>query len=278
MYGGGFATIPAYLADLFGVSYVERDPRPAADGLVDGRHPRAGAGQLHPRVPDRPRRAAGGAYTFTMYVLAGFLVVGLVCNLAIRPVPDRLFGAPVTAKPVSSSVGHAGVSTRDARSGGAVADRRRRVGARRDAVGVGCAEDVDARESDVPLSRSRCSGCFQGRRRSFAATGNTGDQEGRRSGGPSACNDFGGAACYAGRPARPDRIDTRTDSRRSHRLVYRSDSGRARREAAPAESNPRSASICCTSAGAAKVQKDLLISWSPDLLFLTGAADYPDRH
>ena len=58
MYGGGFATIPAYLADLFGVGNVERHSRAAAHGVVDRRHPRSRARQLHPRVPDRPRRRA----------------------------------------------------------------------------------------------------------------------------------------------------------------------------------------------------------------------------
>ena len=55
MYGGGFATIPAYLADVFGTKYVS---------AVHGRLLTAwsaagvlgpGAGQLHPPVPDRSR-------------------------------------------------------------------------------------------------------------------------------------------------------------------------------------------------------------------------------
>ena len=59
MYGGGFATIPAYLRDLFGTAQV---------GAIHGRlltawslrgRRRAGAGELPPRVPDRPRRAEG---------------------------------------------------------------------------------------------------------------------------------------------------------------------------------------------------------------------------
>ena len=35
-----------------------RDPRPAADRVVDGRRAGPGARQLHPRIPDRARRAA----------------------------------------------------------------------------------------------------------------------------------------------------------------------------------------------------------------------------
>ena len=111
LYGGGFATIPAYIADLFGVSYVS---------AIHGRVLTAWstAGIVGPVLVNYIREfqigrgvAAADSYTFTMYILAGFLVVGLACNLAIRPVPDRLFGAPVTAKPASPGVTHAGVST-----------------------------------------------------------------------------------------------------------------------------------------------------------------------
>ncbi len=59
MYGGGFATVPAYLADMFGTPLCRRHPRLAAHRLVDGRHSRSGAGELYPRVSDRPRRAEG---------------------------------------------------------------------------------------------------------------------------------------------------------------------------------------------------------------------------
>ena len=58
MYGGGFATVPAYLADLFGTQMVGRHPRPPADGMVGGGHLRPRAGELHPRIPAVDRRAA----------------------------------------------------------------------------------------------------------------------------------------------------------------------------------------------------------------------------
>ena len=82
MYGGGFATIPAYLADMFGTQFVGRHPRPAADRLVHRRHPGPGAGELHPRVPDRHGVPNAQAYNTTMYVLAGLLVVGLLLQPA----------------------------------------------------------------------------------------------------------------------------------------------------------------------------------------------------
>jgi MFS family permease len=89
MYGGGFATIPAYLADLFGTRFV---------GAIHGRLLTSWsvAGILGPSVVAFIRESqlqrgipAEQAYTITMYILAGMLVVGLVCNLLIRPVADR---------------------------------------------------------------------------------------------------------------------------------------------------------------------------------------------
>jgi MFS family permease len=91
MYGGGFATIPAYLADLFGTRFV---------GAIHGRLLTAWsvAGILGPSVVAFIREAqvqrgipADQAYNMTMYILAAMLVAGLVCNLLIRPVAERHF-------------------------------------------------------------------------------------------------------------------------------------------------------------------------------------------
>ena len=91
MYGGGFATIPAYLADLFGVTFV---------GAIHGRLLTAWstAGILGPVLVNYIREYQLGrgvppedAYTFTMYVLVGFLAIGLICNLLVRPLDQRLF-------------------------------------------------------------------------------------------------------------------------------------------------------------------------------------------
>ncbi|MEB0011296.1 OFA family MFS transporter [Glaciimonas sp. Gout2] len=91
MYGGGFATAPAYLADLFGTQMV---------GAIHGRllTAWATAGILGPVVVNYmreyqlslgiPREAV---YNTTMYILAGMLLVGLVCNLMIRPVAEKYF-------------------------------------------------------------------------------------------------------------------------------------------------------------------------------------------
>jgi MFS family permease len=91
MYGGGFATIPAYLADLFGTQYV---------GAIHGRLLTAWstAGILGPVLVNYIREYQidrgvpnAQAYNVTMYVLAGLLVIGFLCNLAVRPVQERYY-------------------------------------------------------------------------------------------------------------------------------------------------------------------------------------------
>jgi MFS family permease len=89
MYGGGFATVPAYLADIFGTQFV---------GAIHGRLLTAWstAGIVGPVVVNYIRefnKAAGvpadRLYDVTMYVLAGFLVLGLICNALVRPVDPK---------------------------------------------------------------------------------------------------------------------------------------------------------------------------------------------
>jgi MFS family permease len=91
MYGGGFATIPAYLADIFGTQFV---------GAIHGRLLTAwsAAGILGPVLVNYIREfqidrgvPAAQAYNVTMYVLAGLLVLGFFCNLAVRPVDQRYY-------------------------------------------------------------------------------------------------------------------------------------------------------------------------------------------
>jgi hypothetical protein len=91
MYGGGFATVPAYLADLFGTQMV---------GAIHGRllTAWATAGILGPVVVNYMREYQLGlglpreqVYNQTMYILVGMLVLGLIANLLIRPVADKWF-------------------------------------------------------------------------------------------------------------------------------------------------------------------------------------------
>ncbi len=89
MYGGGFATIPAYLADMFGTQFV---------GAIHGRLLTAWstAGILGPVIVNYlhdTRLAAGVApdqiYGPIFYILAGMLVVGFVANMLVRPVNPK---------------------------------------------------------------------------------------------------------------------------------------------------------------------------------------------
>ncbi|MFT4080550.1 MFS transporter small subunit, partial [Rhodomicrobium sp.] len=91
MYGGGFATLPAYLADIFGTYYV---------GAIHGRllPAWATAGIVGPVVVNYIREAQISAgvpraqvYDFTMYILASFLVLGLIANLLVRPVAEKWY-------------------------------------------------------------------------------------------------------------------------------------------------------------------------------------------
>jgi len=88
-YGGGFATIPAYLADLFGTQYV---------GAIHGRLLTAWscAGLLSPLLINiiRDVQINAGvpkaqAYSVTLYIMAVFLIVGFVCAVLVKPVHSK---------------------------------------------------------------------------------------------------------------------------------------------------------------------------------------------
>ena len=89
MYGGGFATIPAYLRDMFGTMNV---------GAIHGRLLTAWsvAGVLGPVLVNYIRQSQidhgvpkAQAYSVTMYIMCGMLLVGFLCNLFMRPVNER---------------------------------------------------------------------------------------------------------------------------------------------------------------------------------------------
>ena len=114
MYGGGFATVPAYLADIFGTQFV---------GAIHGRllTAWATAGIVGPVVVNYIREAqiaAGVApgpalYTGTMYILAGMLALGLIANMLVRPLSDKWFMseeevASLQAKSAAANAGPTG--------------------------------------------------------------------------------------------------------------------------------------------------------------------------
>jgi hypothetical protein len=89
MYGGGFATIPAYLRDIFGTMHV---------GAIHGRllTAWAAAGVLGPVLINyiRAYQIEHGvpktqSYSITMYIMCGLLLIGLICNFAMRAVDNN---------------------------------------------------------------------------------------------------------------------------------------------------------------------------------------------
>ncbi|MGH9914642.1 MAG: OFA family MFS transporter, partial [Pyrinomonadaceae bacterium] len=89
MYGGGFATIPAYLRDMFGTMQV---------GAIHGRLLTAWscAGIAGPTLVNYIREyqinngiAPADSYTNTLYLMAGLLVIGFICNFMVRAVDSR---------------------------------------------------------------------------------------------------------------------------------------------------------------------------------------------
>ena len=89
MYGGGFATVPAYLADMFGTRMV---------GAIHGRLLTAWsmAGIFGPTLVAsiRDYQLDHGiprtqVYNITMYILAGLLLIGCLCNFLVKSVAQR---------------------------------------------------------------------------------------------------------------------------------------------------------------------------------------------
>ena len=88
-YGGGFATIPAYLRDLFGTYQV---------GAIHGRLLTAwsAAGVAGPLIVNRildsqgePGNLTAADYRPALLTMVGVLAVGFVANLLVRPVHER---------------------------------------------------------------------------------------------------------------------------------------------------------------------------------------------
>jgi len=112
-YGGGFATVPAYLSDVFGTQYV---------GAIHGRLLTAWstAGIVGPfllgGVQDRYKAANGAVSAASIYLpvflqLAGLLVAGFLLNLLVKPVNARWHMTGEEAKTaIAESHGSAGIN------------------------------------------------------------------------------------------------------------------------------------------------------------------------
>lgn len=102
MYGGGFATVPAYLRDLFGTMQV---------GAIHGRLLTAwsAAGVAGPVIVNYLREyqintlhtPKSQAYNITMYVMAALLVIGFICNALVRPVNEKYHYVEPKREPVA---------------------------------------------------------------------------------------------------------------------------------------------------------------------------------
>jgi len=89
MYGGGFSTVPAYLADMFGTAFV---------GGIHGRllTAWAAAGVAGPVLVNYIRAyqvahgvAKADAYTMTVHIMTVLLVIGFICNLLVKHVNEK---------------------------------------------------------------------------------------------------------------------------------------------------------------------------------------------
>ena len=98
MYGGGFSTVPAYLKDMFGTRYV---------GAIHGVLLTAwsAAGVFGPVLVNYIRQyqiehgvPKAQAYNTTMYIMAGLLVIGFICNAMVRAVHERYHRKPDEAR------------------------------------------------------------------------------------------------------------------------------------------------------------------------------------
>jgi MFS family permease len=94
MYGGGFSTVPAYLRDMFGTRYVG-----AIHGLLLTAWSMAGI--FGPVLVNYIRQynidhgvPKAQAYNVTMYIMAGLLVIGFICNLLVKAVDRRFHMSP----------------------------------------------------------------------------------------------------------------------------------------------------------------------------------------
>jgi hypothetical protein len=111
MYGGGFSTVPAYLADVFGTQFV---------GAIHGRLLTAWstAGIIGPVVVNYIREfeiAAGvprdHVYDVTLYILSGMLAGGFVCNWLVKPLTAKWFMKPDEVAALQATQGSAGSAT-----------------------------------------------------------------------------------------------------------------------------------------------------------------------
>ena len=111
MYGGGFATVPAYLADVFGTQFV---------GAIHGRLLTAWstAGVLGPLLVSYISQQASASgvpaqfvYDTTLHVLTVLLGIGFIANLLVRPLQSHWFMSAAELAAVQGRPQEAGLAT-----------------------------------------------------------------------------------------------------------------------------------------------------------------------
>jgi len=119
-YGGGFATVPAYLRDLFGVFQV---------GAIHGRLLTAwsAAGVAGPLIVNRvldtqgePGSLTSDDYRPALFTMVAVLAVGFVANLLIRPVAERFHESEEAVEAAAPTVDPEDVPSDAAATGGSV--------------------------------------------------------------------------------------------------------------------------------------------------------------
>ncbi len=108
MYGGGFSTVPAYLRDMYGTRYVG-----AIHGLLLTAWSMAGI--FGPVLVNYIREynvthgvPKAQAYNTTMYIMAGLLVIGFICNLLVKAVDARFHMKDDEAERAAAEIGAVG--------------------------------------------------------------------------------------------------------------------------------------------------------------------------
>jgi hypothetical protein len=136
MYGGGFATIPAYLRDIFGTLQV---------GAIHRRLLTAWsvAGVAGPSIVTYIREAQiergvakADAYSMAIYIMVGVLAIGFLCNLLARPVHERHHHKPASpSAPAAAATDHEAERAWDASHATAAGGGRLGPGERAPGVG-----------------------------------------------------------------------------------------------------------------------------------------------
>ena len=163
MYGGGFATVPAYLKDMFGTRYV---------GAIHGWLITAwsAAGVFGPVLVNYIRQyqidsgvPKAQAYNVTMYIMAALLVIGFICNLMIKAVHHRFHMKPDHEAITGADGGRRGRRTGwSLRRGPWQTKIKRlepraahpRLGLRRHPIGLGRAANAAKCDEAVPVAAS----------------------------------------------------------------------------------------------------------------------------